>query len=122
MVAKVLPRHQMVQKVQPKWVSRDPAVCKEYEEDKLCHDIGTLEGLVGMLERADELDKGVVTVKEGDEEIDGVRIWVGHGSADHVCSFNAAQRCFERLAVKDKEFKTYEGWYHKRGFELGLYA
>ena len=97
----------MVQKLESKWLCRDPIVCKEWAEDPLCHDTGTLEGLSGMLDRADELNRGLVTIREG-------RVWVGHGSADRVCSFDAARGWFERLGVQDKDFKTYEGWYHKR--------
>ena len=55
-------------------MSRDPEVCKQYDTDKLCHDTGTLEGLAGMLQRAEELEKGVVAI----ENEDGLRIWVGY--------------------------------------------
>ena len=106
LAAKVLPNRPMVQKLQSKWLCRDPVVCKKWAEDPLCHDTGTLEGLAGMLERADELDRGLVEVKSG-------RLWVGHGSEDRVCNFDSAKRWFERLGMQDKEFKTYEGWYHK---------
>ena len=109
--AKVLPNRPMVQKLQSQWLCRDPVVCKEWAEDPLNHDTGTLEGLAGMLERADELDRVVVAVKEG-------RVWVGHGSEDRVCSFDSAKTWFERLGVQDKEFRPYEGWYHKRECSL----
>ena len=107
LAARFLPNSHMVQKLESKWLCRDPVVCKEWAEDPLCHDTGTLEGLSGMLDRADELNRGLVTIREG-------RVWVGHGSADRVCSFDAARGWFERLGVQDKDFKTYEGWYHKR--------
>lgn len=107
LAAKILPKRQMVTKLDPMFVCRDEQVCKEYEQDELCHDTGTLQGLAGMLERADHLDTGVVVVKEG-------RFWFGHGDSDRICDFGASKRLFERLAVDDKEFKTYKGWYHKR--------
>lgn len=92
----------MVQKLKPEVLCRDPEVAQSWEQDPLCHDTGTLEGLAGMLERGDELDRDVVIVKEG-------RFWVGHGTGDQITSFDASKRWFDRLAVNDKTFKTYEG-------------
>ena len=114
MAAKFLPKRQMVQHLEPKWVCRDEQVCKEYVEDKLCHDTGTLEGLAGMLQRASELDSGIVMPTEG-------RFWVGHGDQDHITSYDSSKRLFERLGgkVTDKEFRTYEGHYHKLHAEPG---
>ena len=112
LAAKVLPNRPMVQKLESKWLCRDPVVCKEWAEDPLCHDTGTLEGLSGMLNRADELNRGLVEVTES-------KFWVGHGSEDRVCSFDATKRWFEKLRAQDKEFKTYEGWYHKLHAEPG---
>ena len=91
-------------------MSRDPEICRQYDADKLCHDTGTLEGLAGMLQRAEELEKGTVAIKNED----GLRLWVGHGSGDKVCSFDATQKFMDRLDIKDKEFRVYDGWYHKR--------
>ena len=65
-----------------------------------------------MLQRAEELEKGTVVIKNED----GLRLWVGHGSGDKVCSFDAAQKFMDRLDIKDKEFRVYDGWYHKRRF------
>lgn len=110
LAAKLVPRRQMVQKVAPKWVSRDEGVCKAFMADELCHDTGTLEGLAGMLSRAADLDNGKVELKDGKGNI---RLWLGHGNQDRVTSFAASQRFMERLGVKDKEFKVYDGWYHK---------
>lgn len=114
LASRVIPKRQMVQKLESKLLSRDPNVCKEWANDALCHDTGTLEGLAGMLERGDELDRDVVVLKEGQGQGGLTRIWVGHGNEDRVTSYDTSKRWFERLAVKDKEFKTYEGWYHKR--------
>lgn len=107
LAAKIVPNRPMVQKLESKWLCRDPVVCKEWAEDPLCHDTGTLEGLSGMLDRADELNRGLVIIREG-------RVWVGHGTEDRVCSFDATRGWFERLGVQDKDFKPYDGWYHKR--------
>ena len=117
LAAKVLPRQQLVQKLDPGAMSRDPRVCEEYAKDELCHDTGTLEGLAGMLRRGEELEKGEVVIEDGE----GVRLWVGHGTGDKVCSFEATRGLMERLGVRDKEFRMYDGWFHKcRWLELTL--
>ena len=110
MAARLLPRRQMVQKLDPNMMSRDPEVCRQYDADNLCHDTGTLEGLAGMLQRAEELERDAVTITEDDD----LQIWVGHGTGDKVCSFDATQKFMDRLQVKHKEFKIYDGWFHKR--------
>ena len=110
-ISKIVPKRQMVQKLDAQWVSRDETVQKEWAEDPLCHDTGTLEGLAGMLDRAHELDTGLVDVKEGS-------FWIGHGTGDRVTSYDASRKWFERLEVEDKEFKIYEGWFHKCEFDV----
>ena len=113
LAAKVFPKRQMVQKLDSKVLCRDSVVCQEWVEDDLCHDTGTLEGLAGMLDRGNELDKDLVVVREGAGEGGLTRILIGHGNKDRVTSFEASKKWFERLQVKDKEFTTYDGWYHK---------
>lgn len=103
----------MVQKIEPKYLCRDTEMCKEYEADALCHDTGTLEGLAGMLQRAEELDRGTIAF----DDIEGCRLWVGHGTEDRVTSFKATARFMDGLGIKDKTFKIYDGHYHKRASE-----
>ncbi|KAL9105117.1 MAG: hypothetical protein Q9163_000035 [Psora crenata] len=108
----VFPKKQMLQKLKPELLCRDPEIGKSWEEDELCHNIGTLDGMGGMLDRGDELDRDAVVVKEGS-------FFVAHGTNDLVTSYDASKRWFERLRVEDKEFKSYEGWYHVLHSEPG---
>ena len=108
LAGRVMPRRQMVQKLEAKWLCRDESVCKAWLEDELCHDTGTLEGLAGMLSRAEELEKGNVVIEDQEKPF-----WVGHGNEDRVCYFEASKKWFERLKAQDKEFRSYDGWYHK---------
>lgn len=85
-------------------------MCKAYEADDLCHDTGTLEGLAGMLRRAEELDQGKVLLND----VEGCRLWVGHGTEDRVTSFKATARFMDRLQINDKTFRVYDRHYHKR--------
>ena len=114
LAARVAPHRQMLQSLDSSHMSRDPQVRKDWEEDKLCHDTGTLEGLAGMLERAAELTAlGYGKAVQGLKLDPGCPVWLGHGSEDKVCSFDEAWKLFERLEVKDKTFREYKGAYHK---------
>ncbi len=120
LASKVLPRRQMVNVLDPKFLSRDPEVRREFVEDPLCHDTGTLEGLTGLLDRSADLSSGRVNVADSVGEDGKTRLWVSHGTADGVCSFEGTKKWFEAAPVTDKEFKAYEGWYHKRKLALPI--
>lgn len=116
LAGRLLPKHQMVSQVDPTLISRDVAVQKDYMEDKLCHDTGTLEGLAGMLDRAADLESGKISIPNDVGEGGKTRLWISHGTADGVCDFNATKQLYERLddSFGDKEFRIYDGWYHQR--------
>ena len=106
LASRLLPHKQLVQKLESKYMCHDLAMCKDWEQDPLCHDTGTLEGLAGCLERAEALDKGEVKIDEA------CHLYMGHGREDHVTSHQASKEFFERLIVKDKTLKLYDGCYH----------
>ncbi|KAF2867096.1 Alpha/Beta hydrolase protein [Massariosphaeria phaeospora] len=110
---KLLPQRQMVNKLDAKLLSRDPAVCKRLEEDELGHDTGTLEGLSGLLDRTHSLASGKLKIGDTAGEGGVTRIWFGHGDKDGITNYHASKQLAERIEAKDKEFKTYEGWYHR---------
>jgi acylglycerol lipase len=116
LAGKLLPHRQLTNKLDPGLISRNAAVCKQFNDDELCHDTGTLEGLAGLLNRAGELSGG--KVKIGDDAGEGgvTRIWIGHGDKDGMTSYQASKDFAEKLEVKDKEFKTYDGCYHRREY------
>jgi acylglycerol lipase len=117
LAAVVLPRSQLKQKLDPKYMSRSPKVCQEWSDDPLCHDTGTLEGLKGLLQRAGDLS----SLSHGGR-VPGLTaklpcpLWLGHGSGDKVVSYEAAKRLFHVLIPPqptDKTFRDYPGAYHK---------
>ncbi|KAK5123336.1 hypothetical protein LTR85_002767 [Meristemomyces frigidus] len=112
LAGKLLPHMHMVNRLDPTKLCRDPDVCKALENDPLCHDTGTLEGLAGMLDRANTLETGSVVLGEGRGEGGKTRLWVGHGTADGVCDYAACRKWYESAQVEDKEMQVYEGWYH----------
>lgn len=126
--AKLVPKRQLARPIAAEHLSRDPAVGRAFVEDPLCHDTGTLEGLAGMLERAGALERGRVRVPGGLGDGGGkggggggkTRVWVGHGTKDRVCDFEATRKVVEEFMgeVEDREWKVYEGWYHKCEYML----
>lgn len=119
LAGRLLPNFQMVNKLDLSLLSRDPEHGRRVGEDELCHDTGTLAGLAGMLDRAAMLEDGRVVVKEGAGEGGKTRLWVGHGTADGICDFEATQRMFARVDAEDRELRVYEGWYHQLHAEVG---
>lgn len=69
------------------------------------------------MDRADELEKG--TWREGYGEGGKTRVWVGFGTGDRILSETVCRAWFERAKVEDKEYRMYEGWYHKLHAEPG---
>lgn len=114
LAGKLLPHRQLTNKLDPKLVSRDPAVCKSFDEDELCHDTGTLEGLAGLLDRTAQLSGGKINIPDDAGEGGVTRIWIAHGDADGITDYSATKRLADALQVKDKEFKSYAGYYHRR--------
>lgn len=114
LVGKILPHMQIPHKIPIENLTRDPAVMKSLEEDKLCFNIGTLETLSGMLDRADELENGKYKLNKG------VRaVWISHGTGDKATSFSASEKyCKEQTSVEDKTFKPYDGWSHQLHADL----
>ena len=114
LVSKILPRRQRPVDLDAKTISRDPAVCEEFARDELCHNIGTLEGLTGCFERAEQLSSGLaMPVDKALGKQSPASVLLAHGTADAVTSFSASKNFMDKLQVKDKEFRSYDGWYHK---------
>ncbi|KAG9627414.1 alpha/beta-hydrolase, partial [Aureobasidium melanogenum] len=120
LAGRVLPKFQLVNKLDPKWLSRDPEQNKLWEQDELCHDTGTLEGLAGMLDRGLQLESYKVLPKEGTGEGGKTRLLALHGTGDHVNAYEATKAYVERCTeLSDKELKSYDGWYHNMHAEPG---
>ena len=113
LAGRLLPHRQLVNRLDVNLISRDPEACKRFEEDELCHDTGTLEGLAGMLDRTGELAAGKIIISDDAGEGGVTRIWIAHGDQDGITAFAASKRLADALQVKDKEFRAYEGYYHR---------
>jgi len=126
LAARVVPNMQMVQKLDPKYMSRDQKVVDDWVADKLNHDTGTFEGLKGMLARAAGLvglsEKATLGGKGGKKDRRGsalgrktefdadtglrisntlsVPLWCSHGSGDRVVSYDASLKLWRGLEIE----------------------
>jgi acylglycerol lipase len=119
LASKVMPHATMLQKLDASLMSRDPEVCKAWQEDELNHDTGTLEGLAAMMDRTGDIGEGRMILQEGVGEGGKTRLWISHGTGDKICDFQGSKRWLDNLQIEDKEFKEYDGWYHKLHAEPG---
>jgi len=116
MVARLMPHRQMKQDLDAAYMSRSEKVRRDWVDDPLCHDTGTLEGLAAMLDRSGSL----IALSNG-QQVTGLTnqlpcpIWLAHGDGDKVNAFEDSKRLCDALVVEggDKEFKNYPGGYHK---------
>jgi acylglycerol lipase len=114
LAGRVLPHRHLASALPPKNLTRDPAEITSLNEDKLLHGLGTLEGLAGLLDRTSSLNEGKVRLNPEVKSL-----WLGHGTQDKGTSYEASKKWFEsQTGVEDKEFKTYEGWYHQLHADL----
>lgn len=114
LVGKILPNKQRWSGLPPEDLTRDPEVVKSLKDDKLCHDIGTYEGLAGMLDRTAALNEGKTKLNKEVKSL-----WLGHGTVDKGTSYEGSKKWFERQTqLEDKTFKSYEGWYHQLHADL----
>lgn len=117
LTAMIMPNMQMVQKLDASYMCRNPQVCKDWAEDSLCHDTGTLRGLAGMLDRASDLDNFGSQGPAGLKRALPCPVWWAHGTADKVTDYPASKRLYEKLAaaseVTANKFVSLDGGYHK---------
>ncbi|KHJ32845.1 putative alpha beta hydrolase [Erysiphe necator] len=115
LVARILPWKQIPTGIPREDLSRDPEVVHSLKNDPFLYGVGTLEGLAGMLERADDLSNGRLKLNKEVQSI-----WIGHGTCDKATSLEASKKWFDEhcIDVEDKELKIYEGGYHQLHADL----
>ncbi|KAI1100185.1 hydrolase [Jackrogersella minutella] len=114
LAARVVPSFHLVRPVPPAHLSRDPAVQRSIAQDALLHNTGTLEGLAGMIDRAEFLSVGKLTLRPRVKSV-----FLAHGTADMVTSFKKAEEWWGRQKLDDGTFKAYEGFVHQLHAEPG---
>ncbi|RYP00129.1 hypothetical protein DL763_001058 [Monosporascus cannonballus] len=114
--ARLAPGFQLVRPVPPVALSRAPEVVRSLAAAPLMHNTGTLEGMAGMLDRADRLAAGALRPGPGVRSL-----LLLHGTADKATSFDRAREWFDRQKqrIEDARFKAYEGMYHQLHADYG---
>ncbi|KAI1798579.1 alpha/beta-hydrolase [Daldinia bambusicola] len=110
LAARVAPNLPLARPVPPEHLCRDPAVQASLAADPLLHYTGTLEGLAGMIDRAEGLASGRLRLRPR------VRaVFLAHGTGDMVTSYERVREWWEDQGskVEDGKFKSYEGWAHQ---------
>ncbi|KAI7825243.1 Alpha/Beta hydrolase protein [Gamsiella multidivaricata] len=108
LVSKVLPSLQIPTNLSSKFISRDPKAVEKYDADPLVHGYGTTKGLYDMLSNGQAL----LTTRYKDITPD-VPLLICHGTEDGLTDHQASKEFFDKIQVKDKEYKVYENHYHE---------
>jgi acylglycerol lipase len=110
----ILPNFKMVRPVPPEDLSRIPEIQKQYAEDPLTHDTGTLEGLAGLLDRTERIGNGSLKLNPKVKSL-----LLAHGTSDRAADYGSAKSWYDRQKIEDGEFKTYDGMYHVLHSDIG---
>ncbi|MCE9624318.1 MAG: lysophospholipase [Deltaproteobacteria bacterium] len=87
------------------WISHDPEVVRAYEKDPLVgHQISLKLG-IAILANVEKVMGLAPKIN--------LPILLLHGEADKITSIEGTRRFFEKVASKDKQLKTYPGFYHE---------
>jgi acylglycerol lipase len=113
--AKVL-RHvwgtmQMESEIDARLLSHDPAVAEAYRMDRLVHGKGTPRMYTSMMEAMED------TLRHESGFTHPMRFLVP--LADEIVDSEATLEFYQRLRHRDKDLKTYEGYYHEIFNERG---
>jgi len=112
--SKFMPNRQMINRLDPSYLSRNPQKNQEWVDDQLCHDTATLQCLSAMLDRGTKLNEGSWRVAEGKHEDRKTRVLVVHGTGDKVNDAKASENWVEKycVGVLDKGCWLLDGWFH----------
>ncbi|KAF9162767.1 hypothetical protein DFQ26_003256 [Actinomortierella ambigua] len=113
--SRLLPSLQVPVKLDSGLISRDASEVTKYNSDPLVHPYMTVLGSHDMLTNA----KALLTNRFQHVCAD-VPILIMHGSGDGLTCPKASKEFFDKLTqVSDKEYVTFDGWYHELHNEDG---
>ncbi|KAI1447217.1 alpha/beta-hydrolase [Annulohypoxylon stygium] len=114
LAAHIVPNFHLFKPVPPEHLSRDPEVQKSIANDPLLHNTGTLEGLAGMIDRAEFLSSGKLKLRPSVKSV-----FLAHGTGDMVTSFDKVKEWWGKQKLEDGTLKAYDGWFHQLHAEPG---
>ncbi|KAG0243607.1 hypothetical protein BGW41_001818 [Actinomortierella wolfii] len=113
--SRVLPSLQIPVKLNTSYISRNKDEVAKYDTDPLVHPYMSILGSYDMVTNA----KALLTTRFKDLTAT-VPVLITHGTADGLTCCKASREFFDKLTqVKDKEYATYDGWYHELHNEDG---
>ncbi|KAF9345852.1 hypothetical protein BGX26_002671 [Mortierella sp. AD094] len=107
-LARVVPWLRIPLHLPTKYISRDPEQVALYVSDPLIKGITTTRGLTDMLSNGHAL----LASRYKDITKD-VPILICHGTADGLTDQPTSKEFADKIQVKDKEYKIYQGFYHE---------
>jgi alpha-beta hydrolase superfamily lysophospholipase len=102
---------QMSNELKPELLSHDPQVAIAYTKDRLVHDKVTPRMFTEMLAAIDD------TAKRDAGLPYALQILVS--LSDQIVDAEASQKFFQALKIRDKQLKTYPGFFHEPFTEIG---
>lgn len=134
LLSHVLPGFQLKQQLDPSFLSRNPEVCKQWQEDPLCHHIATVQGGAGMLDRHLELRAlsegnpqkthfaNLYSSQSSGQLKEELPVIAFHGTGDKITSHDATKAMFDPASnggkdplpfLPNKTFHSIPNGYHK---------
>ncbi|KAH9047307.1 alpha beta-hydrolase [Lactarius hengduanensis] len=107
-VRAILPNQNIPAAVEAKYLSHDPEVVKDNENDPLIRRSASLRAVDDMLNRGENL-----ITKDYKKWPTALPVLVVHGTEDMVCSVETAKQFIEKVPAEDKRISLYEGGYHE---------
>lgn len=109
--AKIIPTLQVANDVNPKDLSHDKKVVKDYAEDPLVQSKVSLCLGSGIIDNVNSIMGLAAKIK--------VPTYVFHGELDKVTSREGTEEFYGKMAVKDRKLKIYTGFFHETLNEIG---
>lgn len=104
-LSRFVPRLAITNELDPKWISHDAEVVRNYKRDPLVSKKITLRLASEMLSNQDEIHKLAAKID--------LPILLMQAGDDHICSPKASIKFFDGIKSKDKTFRMFEGFYHE---------
>lgn len=105
------PRIYLDSKINPKWLSRDLAVVRDYKRDPLVLKKTTVGLAAELMRNQESLLKLARNIR--------LPALVIHGGNDRICSMKGSRKFYRHLASSDKTVRIYDGYFHELFNDLG---
>jgi len=109
--SRLLPALTMSNELDPRDVSRDPAVVKAYEDDPLVHDRVSARWFTEFVD--------AIAASHRDAALLEIPIMILQAGDDSMVDADGSRALFEEVTVEDKEIRIFDGYYHEIFNDVG---